>query len=68
MTLANEAGKSVAQVKTDARGNFLVAAIPPGKYKVKATGVVRNKQRSAETTVTVEPPPQASPHLKLIVK
>jgi hypothetical protein len=55
----------IAPVATDDQGSFLFERVPPGKYKLTAEGVVRNKTRRAEAEVTVEPAPTAVRPLRL---
>ncbi|MDZ4782199.1 MAG: hypothetical protein SGJ19_18280 [Planctomycetia bacterium] len=55
----------IAPVATDDQGSFLFDRVPPGKYKLTAEGVVRNKTRRAEAEVTVEPAPTAVRPLQL---
>src|SRR5690606_8437257 len=54
--------------KTDASGNFRFERVPPGTYKVKATGVVRNKKRKAEAEAKVEPEPKQPARVSLELK
>jgi hypothetical protein len=53
---APEAPK-IAPVSTDDRGLFAFPAVPPGKYKLTAVGVVRNKERKVEQDVIIDPAP-----------
>ncbi len=55
----------IAPVATDDQGAFAFDRVPPGKYKLIAEGVVRNKTRRAETELTVEPAPIAVRPLRL---
>jgi len=55
----------IPAVATDDQGSFLFERVPPGKYKLTAEGVVRNKVRRAEAEVTVEPAPTAVRPLRL---
>lgn len=55
----------IAPVATDEQGTFLFDRVPPGKYKLTAEGVVRNKTRRAEAEVTVDPAPTAVRPLRL---
>ncbi|MDZ4821672.1 MAG: hypothetical protein SGJ20_22155 [Planctomycetota bacterium] len=54
--------------KTDASGAFRFERVPPGAYKVKASGVVRNKKRTAEAEAKVEPEPANGARVKLELK
>ncbi len=54
--------------KTDARGNFTLSQVPPGKYKIRASGVVRNKDRLAEAEISVDPAPAKPAQVKLLLK
>jgi hypothetical protein len=57
ITLTPEKGEKLPPVMSDGRGNFVIPAVPPGKYTLAAAGVVRNKKRKAEAKVEVGPPP-----------
>lgn len=51
---------------TDDQGRFRFAEVPAGKFVVGAAGVVRNKPRQVDTTITIEPPNEVPPvQLKL---
>lgn len=55
----------IAPVATNDQGAFTFDRVPPGKYKLTAEGVVRNKMRRAEAEVTVDPAPTAIRPLQL---
>ncbi|HEX4148818.1 MAG TPA: carboxypeptidase-like regulatory domain-containing protein, partial [Pirellulales bacterium] len=57
VTLLPEKGEKLPPVVSDERGNFVIRDVAPGKYKITAEGVVRNKKRKAEAKVEVGPPP-----------
>ncbi|HEY5313145.1 MAG TPA: hypothetical protein VIK18_11525 [Pirellulales bacterium] len=57
ITLAPEKGEKLPPVTSDARGNFVIRSVLPGKYTLTAKGVVRNKVRKAEAKLEVGPPP-----------
>ncbi|MBI3462608.1 MAG: carboxypeptidase regulatory-like domain-containing protein [Planctomycetes bacterium] len=60
MTVTLDDGK-VPPVQTDDQGRFSFAAVPAGKHKVVAAGVIRNRTRRAEAEFTIEPAtPQAT--------
>jgi hypothetical protein len=60
MTVTLDDGK-VPPVQTDDQGRFSFAAVPAGKHKVVAAGVIRNRTRQAEAEFTIEPAaPQAT--------
>jgi len=51
----------LVQATTDAQGRFMLAKIAPGKYVVVAAGLVRNKNRRAEQSVTFAKPADVQP-------
>lgn len=57
VTLTPEKGEKLPPVTSDARGNFVIRSVPPGKYTLAAKGVVRNKVRKAEAKLEVASPP-----------
>jgi hypothetical protein len=63
--LAAAPPEPIAPVATNDQGAFSFDRVPPGKYKLIAEGVVRNKTRRAETEVTVDPAPTAIRPLQL---
>jgi hypothetical protein len=59
--LEPEKGPKLGPVKTDTRGAFLLEQVSPGKYKLKAKGVIHNKIRKAEQEITIAPPARTAP-------
>ena len=57
----------IAPAETDAGGLFQLKGLVPGKWKIKAKGVVRNDTRTTEQEITIVPsqPPQP---LKILLK
>jgi hypothetical protein len=51
----------LAQVTTDAKGEFKFPKIAPGKYIVTAQGLIHNKNRAAEAPVTFAKPREVQP-------
>lgn len=47
-----------APTQSDDSGAFVFASVPPGKYTLTASGVVYNKTRTANASITVDPAPQ----------
>jgi hypothetical protein len=68
VTLAPAKGEKIEPVTTDAQGNFSFAKVPPGKYKLHAEAVVRNKTRKADVEVEVAPAPAAVKPQRLVFK
>lgn len=60
-------GPKIDPAETDENGLFQVNGLVPGKWKIKAKGVVRNKMRTAESELVIEPG-VAPPPLKFKVK
>ena len=52
-------GKQVAASKSGEDGSFTIGGVAPGKYKLKAQGVIHNTPRFSEREVVVDP---ASPN------
>jgi hypothetical protein len=57
----------ISPAETDAGGQFQLKGLVPGKWKIKAKGVVRNDTRTTEQEITIAPskPPQP---LKILLK
>lgn len=53
VTLAKENGEAVLTVSADDRGLYRIPAIPPGKYKLSAVAVIKNRPRRFEEDITV---------------
>jgi hypothetical protein len=53
VTLEDEKGGIAQTTKTDEHGVFRVLGLQPGKYKVMAIGVMKNRPRRAEKSVEV---------------
>jgi hypothetical protein len=53
---------------TDAGGKFSIKKVPPGKYKLVARGVVRNKVSQGEVEITVKAPPAVVAPVELQVR
>ncbi|MEQ1831008.1 MAG: carboxypeptidase-like regulatory domain-containing protein, partial [Pirellula sp.] len=68
VTLEDEKGAFLHRTKTDVRGAFRLPGVQPGKYKVVATGVVKNRPRKAEQTFEVGVPPAPPTRLRLQAK
>ncbi len=64
----NEKNVVVAAKSTGARGQFVFPEIRVGQYKLRAQGVRYNKLRSAETPITVAPPPARLAPVELTLK
>lgn len=54
LTLAGDPKVKLDPVVSDEHGNFTFAAVPLGKYKLTAEGLIHNKKRKAEQDVTIE--------------
>lgn len=68
VTLASEPPVKLPPALTDANGRFTIKKVPPGKYKVTAKGVVRNKPSVGEQEITVAAPPAIVPPVELQVR
>jgi hypothetical protein len=55
--LVSAEGKPLSTTLTSAQGAFEFTEVAPGKYKVFARGLLRNKYRTAEADVDVAAPP-----------
>jgi len=59
VVLEDDKQKAVAVARSNAQGEFEMPRVPPGAYKLKATALVRNKNRISEAAVAVPPPPKS---------
>jgi Carboxypeptidase regulatory-like domain len=53
VSIEDEKGAIVHSTKTDEQGAFRVAEMKPGKYKIVAIGVMKNRPRKAEQSVEI---------------
>lgn len=65
LTSQDEKGPKFDAVQSDANGAFAFTPVPPGKYSLKASGVIHNKTRTATAAITVGPKPKAITTLDL---
>ncbi len=70
VTLLGDDGKEVADAVADTSGRFQLTDVKPGKYKIKATGVVYNKPRftAEDTPIQVPPGPTRMTPLRILVE
>lgn len=66
--LEDEDGEQIGSVKTNSRGYFEITEVPPGKYRLKARGLARNRPRTAEREIEIKPPPAKFSRLRIEVK
>ena len=57
VTLLGADGKEAAEAVADSSGFFRLTDVKPGKYKIKATGVIYNKPRFTEEDTPIQVPP-----------
>ena len=57
LSLAGDPNLKIPPVTADEHGNFTFPAVPPGKYKLSAKGLIHNKNRKADQDITVEAGP-----------
>ncbi len=65
IALLDEKGVKVAITKSNQQGFFRFSAVKPGKYKVTANGLWKNRPRLAETVINVEAPPKPAVRVDL---
>ena len=56
---------ALASGKTDAQGRFLISNVPPGMYQLKVRGVLRNRVRTTQIPVKVNPGPKRTINLEV---
>ncbi|HEX3726136.1 MAG TPA: carboxypeptidase regulatory-like domain-containing protein [Pirellulales bacterium] len=61
-------GNFSRSTKSDKRGNFTLADLPPGDYELQVEGIARNQIRDVSRTVTVRPHPQSPPFVEMILE
>ncbi|AMV33462.1 hypothetical protein VN12_15150 [Pirellula sp. SH-Sr6A] len=57
VTLSKESGEVIASTSVDALGLFRLQGVLPGKYKLSATAVIKNRPRRFEESLTVKGEP-----------
>ena len=55
LSAENADGPKIEQSETDDNGQFTLKGLVPGKWKVRAKGVVRNKTRVTEQELEIKP-------------
>lgn len=67
LSLAGDPNAKIPPVVADDHGNFTFPAVPPGKYKLTAQGLIHNKNRKADEDITVAAGPNPPP-VKITLK
>ena len=68
VTIEDEKGAVVQTTKSDQRGGFRIPGISPGKYKVIAIGVMKNRPRRGEQSIEVGGPEAPPTRLRIKAK